>query len=190
MNPQTSRSQESEASLTESVVRDKLSEIFSQCSFKKPELSESDSEMCNISGANTNTGARTKTELGAKTSAGTQSELNAKTSERTKSELSTKTCTRTKSELKAKTSARTELSAKTKTLSIAGRLSDPVDPEDCPITERTGKVKPPLKKDTVFWDLYKNWAEKRCLTTFEVLERHVNQLFIRGDNVVSVSIAE
>ena len=48
----------------------------------------------------------------------------------------------------------------------------------------------PVKAEPDFWDLYKTWAEQRCLSKFELLERHVNQLFIRGDNVVSVSIAQ
>lgn len=41
-----------------------------------------------------------------------------------------------------------------------------------------------------FWPLYKKWTESRCFAEYEILTRHVNQLFIRGDNVVSVSIAD
>lgn len=54
----------------------------------------------------------------------------------------------------------------------------------------TSKENMQLKTESDFWALYKAWAEKRCLTKFEVLERHINQLFIRGDNVVSISVAQ
>jgi small nuclear ribonucleoprotein (snRNP)-like protein len=41
-----------------------------------------------------------------------------------------------------------------------------------------------------FWPLYKKWTEARCYAEYEIITRHVNQLFIRGDNVVSISIAD
>ncbi|KAL4240649.1 U7 snRNA-associated Sm-like protein Lsm11 [Mactra antiquata] len=41
-----------------------------------------------------------------------------------------------------------------------------------------------------FWPLYKTWTEMRCNSEFEIITRHVNQLFIRGENVVSVSICD
>ncbi|WAQ96124.1 LSM11-like protein [Mya arenaria] len=43
---------------------------------------------------------------------------------------------------------------------------------------------------TQFWPLYKQWTESRCYSQYEIINRHVNQLFIRGDNVVSVSLAD
>jgi len=41
-----------------------------------------------------------------------------------------------------------------------------------------------------FWSLYRKWTECRCCGKYEFVTRHVNQLFIRGDNVVSVAVAD
>lgn len=41
-----------------------------------------------------------------------------------------------------------------------------------------------------FWPLYKKWTEVRCYSDYELIERHLNQLFIRGDNVVSISVED
>lgn len=42
----------------------------------------------------------------------------------------------------------------------------------------------------LFWPRYKKWTEDRCYAEYEIVERHVNQLFIRGDNVVSISVED
>ena len=53
-----------------------------------------------------------------------------------------------------------------------------------------GKKLKQKKHYTAFWPLYKKWTENRCYATYEIVSRHVNQLFVRGDNVVSVAIAK
>lgn len=56
---------------------------------------------------------------------------------------------------------------------------------------RPKKGTDPLKKTfQPFWPIYRKWTEGRCYAEYEIVSRHVNQLFIRGDNVVSVSIAD
>ncbi|KAH3869996.1 zinc finger CCCH domain-containing protein 13-like [Dreissena polymorpha] len=42
----------------------------------------------------------------------------------------------------------------------------------------------------LFWPKYKKWTEDRCYAEYEIVERHVNQLFIRGDNVVSIHVED
>lgn len=64
---------------------------------------------------------------------------------------------------------------------------------DCDSEKRTCETKQSQHRQahyTPFWPLYKQWAEMRCYAQFEVVDRHVNQLFIRGDNVVSISVAD
>ena len=158
-----SRTQLSDTKLTESVVRDKLSKIFHRNSPDRTGLSESYREKCNISSPQSrgpSKGARIKTESDK------ESENNGSTSR------SISTCNPP-----GMSSVKTE--------PRSDNANAPVG-----LPERTKTEIVPLKDDSAFWELYKNWAEKRCLNSFEVLERHVNQLFIRGDNVVSVSIAQ
>ena len=62
--------------------------------------------------------------------------------------------------------------------------------KDCETKSSTSRCKKKKKHYTPFWPLYKKWAEIRCYTDYEMVTRHVNQLFIRGDNVVSVSIED
>ncbi|XP_053380309.1 U7 snRNA-associated Sm-like protein LSm11 [Mercenaria mercenaria] len=58
-------------------------------------------------------------------------------------------------------------------------------------SDRQKRLDKNLKKHfQPFWPLYKKWTETRCYAEYEILSRHVNQLFIRGDNVVSVSLAD
>ncbi|XP_060565085.1 U7 snRNA-associated Sm-like protein LSm11 isoform X2 [Ruditapes philippinarum] len=66
------------------------------------------------------------------------------------------------------------------------------DGESKPVSsDRRKKTGGDLKKHfQPFWPLYKKWTENRCYSEYEIVTRHVNQLFIRGDNVVSVSIAD
>jgi small nuclear ribonucleoprotein (snRNP)-like protein len=66
------------------------------------------------------------------------------------------------------------------------------DGESRPMSsDRRKKTGGDLKKHfQPFWPLYKKWTENRCYSEYEIVTRHVNQLFIRGDNVVSVSIAD
>ena len=156
-----SRTQLSDTKLTESIVRDKLSKIFHRNSPDRTGLSESYREKCNISSPQSRGPSK-----GAriKTESDKESENNG-----SKSRSTCNPC--------GMSSVKTE--------PTSDGANAPVD-----LPERTKTENVPLKDDSAFWELYKSWAEKRCLTSFEVLERHVNQLFIRGDNVVSVSIAQ
>ena len=232
--PQKSRSEHPTASRTESVVMDKLSEIFQQCS-ENTDLSNRCSKQCNIS--NIKDGAKSAVQYKIDTIIGTRSVTTSKT----KSDVHVLTmptqtsesnsCIRTNLEqggkemqesedrskindddtrhnaganvakdLGAKTrqgSNRQGLNTETKLDSrVSTRMESNVTDSDNQQadkvynTKRAVKEDNPSKKDNSFWDLYKDWAEKRCLTKFDILERHVNQLFIRGDNVVSVSVAE
>lgn len=68
------------------------------------------------------------------------------------------------------------------------------DGDENPESKSTGRLKK-VGKDLKrhfqpFWPLYMKWTEARCFAKYEMVTRHVNQLFIRGDNVVSVSIAD
>ena len=231
---QKSRSEHPAASRTESVVMDKLSEIFQQCS-ENTDLSERCSKQCNIS--NIRDGANSTVQYKIDTIVGTRSVTTSKT----KSDVhvltmptqtsKSKSCIRTNLEQGGKEmqesgdrakindantrynagakvamnqgaktrqgSNRQESNIETKLDSqVSTRMeSNVTDSNDQQAdkdynTKRAVKEDDPSKKDNSFWDLYKDWAEKRCLTKFDILERHVNQLFIRGDNVVSVSVAE
>lgn len=76
-----------------------------------------------------------------------------------------------------------------RTKSKSGTKSDGESDRKTDLYRSSNKKK--LKRHcSPFWPLYKEWAEMRCYAHYEIVERHVNQLFIRGDNVVSVSIAD
>ena len=231
---QKSRSEHPAASRTESVVLDKLSEIFQQCS-ENTDLSECCSKQCNIS--NVKDGAKSAVQYKIDTIVGTRSVTTSKTksdvhvltmptqTSKSKSCIRTnleqgdnemqKSCDRSKNNdvnttLNAGAKVAMNLHAKTRQGSnrqglntetqldtrVSTRMESSVTDTDNQQadkdynTKRAVKEDDPSKKDNSFWDLYKDWAEKRCLTKFDILERHVNQLFIRGDNVVSVSVAE
>ena len=75
---------------------------------------------------------------------------------------------------------RTKLSEKSRTKSNLPSSSTHSASSVRPATPST------IGQDGDFWRLYKPWAEQRCYTSYEIVQRHVNQMFLRGDNVVSI----
>ena len=171
---------------TQPVVQREFSEV-SQCdSPQRTKLSETYKEKCNISSPKVSSGARAKSQQGQSTeeSVPNTSKKKSSSNEQTDPQVdqqSGKNYSKGNTEKKAQTPKESSLDNKT------GIPAEQMDTQDS--QEKTEGVDGPAKVAD-FWESYIAWAEKRCLSKFELLERHVNQLFIRGDNVVSVSLAQ
>ena len=198
--------QDAVSKTAEPVVQKKLSEISHGAS-QGTNLSENYQEKCNISGPKGSSGARAKSQpsQSMRDSVPNTSSNNCSSNEQTDSSKNLQdrdkdSNTYKRQEQTAKEQTAKEQTAKEQTAKEPSAGNEPgqenktdqsVERMD---TKRDSKEKvegasgPAKVAD--FWEVYKGWAEKRCLSKFELLERHVNQLFIRGDNVVSVSLAQ
>ena len=183
---------------TESVAQKKLSEISHGASPQGTNLPESYQEKCNISGPKGSSGARAKSQPSQSMRDSVPNTSNKNSSSNEQTDYSKNLHGRDKD---SNTYKRKEQTAQEQTAKEPSAGNEPGQENklDLPSVEhmdhkcdsqgRAEGASGPAKVAD-FWEVYKSWAEKRCLSKFELLERHVNQLFIRGDNVVSVSVAQ
>ena len=163
-----------------------LSEV-SQCdSPQQTKLSETYKEKCNISSPKVSSGAREKTHQtqAIRDSACNTSNMSSSSNKQTDSPMDKQDG---ESDSKKNKEGREHTANET---SMNNKPSPSVEQMNIENSQEKGEAASGTVKVADFWESYIAWAEKRCLSKFELLERHVNQLFIRGDNVVSVSLAQ